>query len=297
MKIADSTSLIRKVSDNILFKKNLHAAQTKPINQTCLNPLAFLGRAQVNMQNKTPLTPEAIVESLLEDNQIIRRSYIRSNAQYFDIAEPIEGFKDLYDTAKFACAHFSSEGTLKCLYTLDNKTNEIQIYDAFGQKEKHYNTEDYKALKYYKYHPDAIHNLLRYNIKQYGGDWHKEVPKCIDGLDRIFADDSKVLKTKENMTLYRALEDSALKNADRIYHNHSFVSTSTDINCAKRFLRYSPLMEIEVPKGTKYLDMDRLFNIDRKHWTEHEYLLDKNSKFQIIDYDSENNIIKAKLLC
>ena len=41
------------------------------------------------------------------------------------------------------------------------------------------------------------------------------------------------------------------------------------------------------------MDVDRLFNIDRLHWSEQELLLDKNSSFVVTGFDTENNIIEV----
>jgi hypothetical protein len=42
--------------------------------------------------------------------------------------------------------------------------------------------------------------------------------------------------------------------------------------------------------------MDKIFNIDRQHWNEGEFLLNKGAKFQVTGFDRENNIIKVRYL-
>ena len=44
---------------------------------------------------------------------------------------------------------------------------------------------------------------------------------------------------------------------------------------------------------TKYMDIERLFNIDIEHWREKELLLNRNSSFLVTGFDTENNIIEV----
>ena len=116
----------------------------------------------------------------------------------------------------------------------------------------------------------------------------------------MFNDESKVFRTTETKTLYRALQNrltneqmEALSTIGGIYTDPSFASTTEDLDVAKRFSCGNPILKINVPKGTKYMDVERLFNIDYKHWKEKELLLDRDSSFLVTGYDSENNIVEV----
>ena len=115
--------------------------------------------------------------------------------------------------------------------------------------------------------------------------------------------ESKVWTTDKPTKVYRALQDyltpeqtEVLSHVGGVFKDASYVSTTTNLDTARRFKGSNPILEIELPEKTKYLDLDTLFNIDRKHWSEQEFLLPKNSKFAVTGLDEQNNIIKVKLL-
>ena len=56
------------------------------------------------------------------------------------------------------------------------------------------------------------------------------------------------------------------------------------------------ILEITLPKQTKYIDLDELFNADRKRWNEQEFLLPRNSKFKVTGYDKKHDIIQVEYL-
>ena len=119
-----------------------------------------------------------------------------------------------------------------------------------------------------------------------------------------FNSENKAGRIEKPTVVYRALQDNLtdsekaiLSTVGAVYRDNSFVSTTQNIDTAKRFnTSGNPIMEIILPEGSKYLDLDRLFNIDRQRWREQEFLLKRGSEFIITGYDRENNIIKASYL-
>jgi hypothetical protein len=74
------------------------------------------------------------------------------------------------------------------------------------------------------------------------------------------------------------------------------MSTSLNPEIARGYSHNNNILEITLPKDTKYIDLDPLFNIDKKHWVEDEYLLKRNSKLLITAIDNIKKITKATLL-
>ena len=172
-----------------------------------------------------------------------------------------------------------------------------------GKKTHHYTKEEQDALHYYKYHPYEIHRILRENRHIFSGSLKDEVQQVIKTLENIFNNENKIFRTSETKILYRALQDTlspdeinSLCTIGGVYKDKSFVATTTSLEVAQAFSCANPILEITLPKNSKYIDVDGLFNIDRRHWKENELLLNKNSKFLITGFDTENNIIKCNYL-
>ena len=157
-------------------------------------------------------------------------------------------------------------------------------------------------MHYYKYNPEAIHQKLRFGRDKFRGDFRDETIKVIGDLQKLFADDAKLTKNPKTRTVYRAVqsglsadEAQKLKTAGETFTEKSYCSTTTDLDVAKRFAgKDNPIMEITLPEGAEYVDIEKLFNIDISHWHEKELLLNANSKFKITDFNPETNIVKAE---
>lgn len=285
-------------SATIIEKKQ---KEEKSSYSACLDSL---GRAQVNL-NKTISKPnyeeaENIINKIVQPLGMKVRRY--ANDKHISIGKPVEGFKNLYtDEMRAKCVR-KENGDINEIFILDKSTNEVCIYDNNGKLKKSFDKDDMKALFEYKYHPQAIHTLLRNNIHR-GIDSQETLQHYIKQIDNIFADKEKIWITKQPIVLYRAIEDNlsieqycALNTKGKTFESKSFVSTTTNINTAKRFAHGNPILEIDVPAGTKYIDLDSLFNIDREHWREQEFLLPRNSRFVVTGFDGFLNIIKVKYI-
>ena len=246
------------------------------------------------------------IKNLLNGDEKIHGTYIKdtdANCIRTKIGLPIAGFKDLYDTNKHILVCFDKNNEISNAFQYNQKTKEIDVYSSDGKLTHHYTKEDYDALHYYKYHPDSIHSKLRYGKDMFGGSFLEETNQAISQLNKLFADDSKVFRTTENQTLYRALQSNlseeeitALTTIGGTYTDKSFCSTTEKLETAQRFSSGNPILKINVPEDTKYIDVEKLFNIDREHWSEQELLLDKNSQFVVKSFDVENNIIEVDLV-
>ena len=263
------------------------------------------GRAMVSMQgSKKPQKQEELAEIITEiicgsDMQIARIV----NDSHIRIGRPVEGFKELfYDDMRAKCIR-DENGFISSIYTLDMQTGEVNVYDSNANLKKRYTPQEMKALKEYKYTVDELHNFLRHG-KIKGFNTQESFTNLINTLDSLYRNDQKHMQTTENLVLYRALqtdlsdkEKDTLTTIGGVYTDKSYVSTTTDINVAQRFQSpENPILKIDIPKGTKYLDMDALFNIDRRHWDEKEYLLNRNSRFEVTGFDVLNNIINVKYI-
>lgn len=270
---------------------------------------AAYSKASINIQNKTDELINS-VQNLLKENYLlesgehIHRPSLSSkeNTLRFRIGDEIKGFKGLYNENKNACMYFTNDGHPDRLFIQNKMTGEIDILNCADSVITRYSKSDVEALKYYKYHPDAIHDKLRYGRNMYSGSFKTEMENVIENLTKLFSDKTKVFKNSENRTLYRALQNLSdadikkLSTVGEVFTEKSFCSTTRDLKVAKRFQSGNPILEIEFPKDSEYIDIERMFNIDIVHWREAEFLLDKNSKFMVTGFDTENNIIKVKYL-
>ena len=245
-----------------------------------------------------------VAEKIIEEDEHIKRKHIDKRdgetIVRFQAGKEVEGFKDLYyDNIRIAC-YFDNEKEINKIFKWNQNTGEVFVYDKDGNQTHHYSKEDIDALHFYKYHPDSIHTKFREGKDDWNDSWNRTSDKSANSIANMFNDESKVFRTTETKTLYRALQDKltneqmeALSTIGGIYTDKSFASTTEDLDVAKRFSCKNPILKINVPKNTKYIDVERLFNIDYRHWAEKELLLDKNSSFLVTGYDSENNIIEV----
>ncbi len=308
---------INSINKSPLFFGSKEIQETKKPDMVSNSPdvadssscMANYNRASVadkRSENKYAVSKaqEAVQKVLKEDEVIKDRTNLdlRSGEKIVRmyIGKPVDGFEGLYDDSRRAACYFDDKGDVKNIFVLDVKTGETDIYDASGKNVRHFTKEEKDALYYYKYHPDAIHYRFREGREIYSGAFLKEAHDAADTLDEIFNNPDKVFYADSNLTLYRALQrnlseedKAALSTNGAIFEDKSYCSATTNLEVAQRFSCGNPILQIEFPKNSKYMDVERLFNIERRHWSEQEVLLDRNSSFLITGYDSENNIVKS----
>lgn len=296
--------LSSKVASNI--SEEVASSNTSIIQKSATECLENMGRAQVSLSKLSPSVPETSEEVMELAAKIIEGRGMKVHKFACERAirggRAIQGFDDLcQDDIRGKCLR-DKDGFLKKILMMDKNTNEVTVYDPRGKIIRHYTPDEMNALHEYKYSPDQFHSVFRKKGIVYVPDKAKR-DQQIEIIDKLFIHPDKLYETSEETVVYRALQDvlypeqeAALQSIGSIFVEPSFVSTTRNFETAKRFQRYNPIMEITLPKGVRYLDLDELFNIDRVHWHEQEVFLPRNSIFKITGFDKENGLIKAKYL-
>lgn len=288
--------------------KPQHKEVARPPEGDASNSKCSFGKAAVNMQNPMGHGNAGDIYALLnsianEQGYTVYRFFEKNQDGVYARAkagDEIQGWKNLYNDRLSISCYKDKDNNTDEIYTLDSASKQVNVYDKNGEIIKTFTPEEMKALFEYKYHPEQIHGLLR-NNRYHSMLSEENLWNLINTIDNCFNSPDKVYKTKNQTTVYRALQNN-LSDSDKIllstvgavYRDNSFVSTTQNLDTAKRFnTPGNPIMEISLPEGSKYLDLDRLFNIDRRHWNEQEFLLKRGSEFLITGYDKDKNIIKA----
>lgn len=277
-------------------------------------------KAALNIQD----AKDMVISSLKE---ILNKYFVKGNEKIspriifrpkegiarFRIGNEIPGFSGLIQENKMICAYYDKNLKPSRVYSFSN-SGEIDLLDLETSAMRHYSKEDIDALKYYKYHPDSLHMKLRHDKDICSGGFKEERDNVIVRLSELFNDDFRVLRTKSDSVLYRALQqDLTPENIQElikiggVFTEKSFCSTSANLDPAIRFSCKNPnfeglfpngraILKIDIPKGSKYINMDEMFNIDLRHWKEDEFLLNKGSKFLVTGFDRENGFINVKYL-
>lgn len=266
----------------------------------------ILGKVQVALQKNMNFAPktdaeiDVILQKIAQQHNLHLGRHIGDS--HITIGKPVEGFSNLcQETMRAKCVR-NAQGYLDEIYLSDNLKKDVYIYNANGILKKHFLPDEMDALKEYKYHPEAFHSYLR-DGKIRGLQTKDELLKWIDDIENLFNNEEKVWKTDDTKIVYRALQQklspeqmNALTQKGAVFKDTSFVSTSQELDTAKRFSCGNPILKIELPKGSRYIDLDALFNIDRKHWREQEFLLNRNSEFLVTGFDEAKNIIEVRYL-
>ena len=281
--------------------------ENKKGSQECLGSM---GKAQVLMQNKSFQTPESEEEIMTVLKKIVEPKGMKIGICYglrrINIGRPFANFPDLCQDDMRATCRLDEKGKLLEILILEhggiNNRGTVGIYSANGILDKYFSPEDMNALHEYKYTPEPFHLKLREN-KERGLQTKEELQSWIDTIDNMFKDETKSFETNDTTIVYRALPDKlsfeqidALSKIGGIFKEMSYSSTSQKYETARRFQRYSPILEIEIPKGFRYIDLDKLFNIDRERWREQEMLLPRGCEFEVTGYDEIKNVVKVKLI-
>lgn len=290
------TEIAQQVEKGLSKSTQEITPEVKTVEQCAQNCTEAYGKALVNLQAKNSTS---IVEQIFEgtDIHINRVHTLKDGSIRIQAGRQIKGFENLYDSSVKICQKYDINGHLK-VFVKDEQAKTIDIYNESGELLTHYSKEDMDALFYYKYHPQDMHKYLRFGKTSCYGSFFEEMQQAISGLEKIFQTESQVQRIQKPTTLYRGMHIGfdEIGKAGEIFTDNSFTSTSTSLEVAKRFAGPNPVMELEVPPDTKYINIDDIFNIDRLHWSEKELLLENGSRVEILKVDRENNLIKARLL-
>lgn len=298
-------SLHCKTTNNNKITTDVASNEPKTCEADASASCCSFGQAMVNLQNPSKDDVVKVLESIVAPYTVHRYCNTKrdGNLIFAKAGKEIPGWKNLYDESLSIAVYLNKDKNIEDVYVLDSKTNNIKIYDSQAQLKKTFSAEDRTSLFEYKYYPENFHKYLRLN-RMLMPQTETELLKHIDIIDNCFKDKNKVYETNEEKIVYRALPEylsqvdlNTLSQIGAIYKDNSFVSTTQKLDTAKRFSSgRTPIMEITLPKHSRYLDLDRLFNIDKQRWNEQEFLLKRGSEFLITGYDKENNIIKAQYL-
>ena len=268
--------------------------------------LESMGRAKVAIDKVSNAVPESkedvmkLIENILKSKGMVLDNY--ASEKWIMGGRAIPECKGLcHDDIRGKCIR-DENGFLKKIFMINTHNREVHIYDSNGSVLKHFTPDEMSALYEYKYYPNSFHSKFRKDRIAYMTDKEKfEI--LVKTLDELYLNPDKYYVLEKPTVVYRALQDSLTPEQNMVLHkvgdiftDTSYVSTTQELNTARRFKGYSPIMEITLPKGTKYFDLDELFNIDGQHWREQEFLLPRNAKFKIIGYDSANDIIRAEYI-
>lgn len=300
------TEITNKISTTLASSASLGVnSSIKKIDEASLNCLESIGRAQVSFARNI-LTPQSeeevmsLVAKILKQKDMVLHQY--ASEKYIRGGRKIDDFEDLiYDDIRGKCVR-NNDGFLNKILFVNKNDNTVEVYDSNGVMFKQYDSLDMEAMHQYKYFPEMIHSRLRHG--KYTQDTEDDLFNAYTyTLDRLFNNPEKNYVLDEPKIVYRALQNKlndeqifALENPGSVFPESSYASTSLELFIAQNFQQNNPILEITLPKGTKYLDLDELFNIDRTHWHEQEYLLPRNSKFLITGYDETKDVIKAEYI-
>lgn len=298
MKINPSKQIseIAQRVDKVVSKTQPSTPEVKQLDQCAQNCSEAYGKALVSMQAKNDTS---VIEHLFEGSEIhITRTIKQKDGTIrIQAGRPIKGFNDLYDSSVRICQKYDLDGQLK-IFIKDEKLQTIDIYTENGDLITHFTKDDMEALHYYKYHPQDLHKYLRYGKSQYSGSFFEEMERAVAGLEKIFNTESQIQRTQKTMTVYRGMHIGIddIGNVGDTFTDKSFTSTTTSLDVARRFAGKNPVLELEIPENTKFINIDNIFNIDHIHWREDELLLENNNSVEIIEIDEVNNIVKARLI-
>lgn len=307
--------------DSKVANAPIHAVNPSPLTDNKLSSeiSTNYAKAALNIQDAKDTVISSFKEILNDhflDDEIIspRISFLPNEGIVrFRVGDEIPGFRGLIQENKRICGYYDKNLKPSRVYSL-SKSGEIDLLDLENSTMRHYSKEYVDALKYYKYHPDSLHMKLRHNKDIYSGSFKDERDNVIVRLDELFNNDYQVLKIKSDAVLYRALQQDLtpediqeLTKIGGIFTEKSFCSTSANLDPAIRFSCENPkfeglfpngraILKIDFPKDSKYINMDEMFNIDRRHWKEDEFLLNRGSKFLVTGFDKENGFINVKYL-
>lgn len=267
------------------------------------------------VKNNAAKTVKEIIKSVLPENTAIQRDldFGRFEGIYGLIkrAPKIRLFKVIdktkstkwttYFSDSVAC-HYNKDNKLEKFLIYNFKRKDISVFDKSGNIIKQYSPEESRALLGYKHDSKDIHKLLRYNKSCKD---EENVRKYIDILSGIFNDENKVLKNKQKIIAYRALDGYSLKQISTmpgngmIFTDPSFVSVTTKKRSLLQFLNhknFNHIMKVEIPPNSGILDMDEIGNIVLMNFPENELLLKNGSNFLIKNKNGHKGMIEAVYL-
>ncbi len=174
---------------------------------------------------------------------------------------------------------------------------EIKVLDTQGNIIKRLSKEQAKTLRQYRGNlASGLNSALRYNPRS------PLFQDDIKIMDSMFSDNKIYSTLKKDTKIYRGFEVNEHNidffqnnfNVGKIFEEKGFLSTTKDKNRLNKYGNY--FIEINVPAGTKYIDMPLLTSISEYYIHEDEILLNRNTKLFIKDYDPDTRTFLADIV-
>lgn len=186
----------------------------------------------------------------------------------------------------------------------DTHYKDVGIYDRFGYLVKHYSPEETEALQLYKHDSKKFHQVLRYNkpIKD-----EKLIREKANIISDIFKFNYKVNRAEKDFTVYRALDNKALKTIlsmpenGMVYVEPSILSVATKKRSILQFMKfknYNHILRLKVKKGTPYINLDEVSAgcIVIPQGNENELILKQGTKFLVTNRKAKGGFIDAEII-
>lgn len=190
-----------------------------------------------------------------------------------------------FESGHISC-YKNKDGLLEKFFVFDRNTKSIREFSANGKLITQFSPEETLAIFKYKHDSKNIHKILREgkSVKD-----EAQVRKSIKALSEIF-EKGKAKKSQGTVIGYRALDAVSYKKIlsmsedGMIFTDPSFMSIATNKWSAAKFLNLKSrnhLMQITIPEGTKYLQMDDLGHIIHPQAPENEWVLNAGTNLLI----------------
>lgn len=248
-----------------------------------------------NIAKEKTLSPEDILKKIYGDNIKIRNTKRRDVPNSFTIYT-FEGF---YRKSGEGTYIFGKDDKLESITVQETNRSDligpIKIYDAQGKIIKSLTKEQAKSLRFYRGNmANNLNNMLRL------GQINSLFKNDVEVLDSLFEDKNVPKVAQTDMVVYRGISiderNCDFWNKNIVPRNEfiekGFMSTTKDRKRAESY--GNAILHIEIPKGTKYLDMYQLLSPIEWYLPEEELLFNRNTKLFIKGYDS--GVIYAKLV-
>lgn len=312
--IGTGINLVKKTAAWVQANGAKSIVQTKAVNPNMFGEIKGLGVCsdvfQCNRAANLKISPKELINKVLGANQRVMKDwqdlggfysfktfFSKPTTHYVVIDKQKSTLAKNHITGYVLC-NFDKLKKLKNFLFFNANDKSINIYNQFGEKVRYYNPQETKALLTYKANSTSIHKVLRYkkDVKH-----QEEINEKINILQSIFKKHKTQVAT-EDMVVYRALDSNALQsimNMPRdgmVFTEPSFMSVATKKSSTYQFLNlknFKHIMEIKIPKGTEYINMDDIGHIVVKQMPENELLLGANSNLLI---KSRKGMIKAELI-
>lgn len=219
---------------------------------------------------------------------------------YFDIKDHKE-----FNPLARAVVIRDRKGNPKYLSTREINPNDefhkqaVRVYDKNGKLIKHVHEDEIESLL--NYQSNGFRNINR------ALRLHKKTPiyyifqNDIQHIDSLFYDENIYSTMPRNTIVYRAVKidednkDFGLQNlkAGDVFEERGYLSTTRSRELLPKFGNVH--LEIEVPKGTKYLDIPVLSAHTDFYDNESEMVFDRDTKLVVESISSDKQRIRLKM--